>query len=111
MTSTGTTTLTASYAEAALTGTLMVVFDGNGTFSARLINANNVDSLSYQWMRNGDNIEGATDETYTMTGDDAGQQISCKAVSTLQSGALTSQSMTITSAAMVRFRAITSLWH
>ena len=99
VTSTGTTTLTASYAEAALAGTLMVVFNGNGTFSARLIKANNADDLHYQWMRNGDNIEGATDATYTMTEDDAGQQISCKATSALQSGELTSQSMTVTAAA------------
>ena len=99
VTTTGTTTLTASYAEAALAGTLMVVFNSDNTFSARLINANNADDLHYQWMRNGDNIEGATDATYTMTEDDAGQQISCKATSTLQSGALTSQSMTVTAAA------------
>lgn len=99
ITTTGTTTLTASYAEAALAGTLMVVFNSDNTFSARLINANNADDLHYQWMRNGYNIEGATDATYIMTENDAGQQISCKATSTLQSGELTSQSMTVTSAA------------
>ena len=99
VTSTGTTTLTASYAEAALTGTLMVVFDSDNTFSARLINANNVDSLSYQWMRDGADIKDATAATYTMTEADVGHQISCKATSALQSGALTSQSMTVTAAA------------
>ena len=99
VTSTGTTTLTASYAEAALTGTLMVVFNSDNTFSARLINANNVDSLSYQWMRDGADIKDATAATYTMTEADVGHQISCKATSALQSGALTSQSMTVTSAA------------
>ena len=99
VTSTGTTTLTASYAEAALAGTLMVVFNSDNTFSARLINANNADDLRYQWMRDGVEIEGATGATYTMTADDCGHQISCKATSTLQSGELTSQSMTVTSAA------------
>ncbi len=99
VTTTGTTTLTASYAEAALTGTLMVVFNSDNTFSARLINANNADDLRYQWMRDGVEIEGATGATYTMTDADVGHQISCKATSTLQSGALTSQSMTVTAAA------------
>ena len=99
VTSTGTTTLMASYAEAALAGTLMVVFDSDNTFSARLINANNVDSLSYQWMRDGADIKDATAATYTMTEADVGHQISCKATSALQSGALTSQSMTVTSVA------------
>ena len=99
VTTTGTTTLTASYAEAALMGTLMVVFHDDNTFSTRLINANNADSLHYQWMRDGINIEGATGATYTMTDADVGHQISCKATSTLQSGELTSQSMTVTAAA------------
>ena len=100
VTSTGTTTLTASYAEAALAGTLMVVFNrDNNTFSARLINANNADSLNYRWMRDGVNIEDATGADYAMTANDAGHQISCKATSTLQSGELTSQSMTVTAAA------------
>ncbi len=46
-----------------------------------------VDSWAYQWRRNGSAISGATNQTYTLTGADAGTDITCDVTPTNSAGA------------------------
>ena len=54
-------------------------------------------TYSYQWLRNGVNISGATSNTYTVQADDQGQQISARVTGTNAAG---SASVTSSSAAI-----------
>ncbi len=58
-------------------------------------NANNTGALTYQWLRNGAAISGATSTQYTCGVDDIGQAISCNVTSDTPSGTLASGSVVV----------------
>ena len=64
-------------------GTVTVTGDAKvgGTLTATVADEDGVPSegVKYQWMRNGEAIDGATEGKYTLTAADAGQQITVKA--------------------------------
>ncbi len=74
-----------------LTGT--VAINGNlkfgATLTASLTNTNNTGTLSYQWRRNGENIVGATNNTYQVVADDIGYTMSVVVTSSIETGSLT----------------------
>ncbi len=57
----------------------------------------NADSatLNYQWLRNGTDITGETNETYKLGADDVGTNISVKVTSSAETGAVTSAAVTV----------------
>ena len=57
----------------------------------------NADSatLNYQWLRNGTDIIGETNETYKLGADDVGTKISVKVTSSAETGAVTSAAVTV----------------
>ena len=55
---------------------------------------NNTGTLSYQWKRNGGDIGGATNQTYTISADDVGQSLAVVVTSDVQTGSLTSPAVT-----------------
>ena len=57
----------------------------------------NTDSatLEYQWLRNGADITGETNETYKLGADDVGTKISVKVTSSAETGAVTSAAVTV----------------
>jgi len=79
---------------AALTGTVTITGDAifGQTLTASLTGGNNTGTLSYQWTKNGSDIEGATDSAYTLIEDDIGKLIRVKITSSVQTGTLTSDS-------------------
>lgn len=56
------------------------------SFTGNVWAGNPVPTLTYQWLRNGGNIGGATDATYETTYDDVGQNISVKCIATNTQG-------------------------
>ncbi len=62
------------------------------TLTASLTGGNNTGTLSYQWIRSGSDISGATNETYVLTADDVGNTIAVKISSSVETGAITSAS-------------------
>ena len=52
-------------------------------------------TLQYQWLRDSADITGATNDTYTLTADDIGKQISVKVTSSAETGAVTSAAVTV----------------
>jgi len=55
-------------------------------FSQNQWDGNPVPTLTYQWLRNGGNILGATDDTYDLIGDDEGYVVSVKCTATNSQG-------------------------
>jgi len=55
-------------------------------FTGNEWSGNPVPTLTYQWLRNGGNIEGATDDTYDLIGDDEGYVVSVKCTATNSQG-------------------------
>ena len=82
----------ATYKGAPLTGNVLIT--GNLIFEQTLTANNDTNSysynLSYQWMRNGVAIEGATKSTYSLVAADVGQRISVRVTSSIQTGYLDS---------------------
>ena len=56
------------------------------SFTENVWDGNPVPTLTYQWLRNGGNIGGATGATYETTFDDVGQNISVKCTATNSQG-------------------------
>lgn len=50
------------------------------TLTATVTNSNYLGTLQYQWKRSGADISGATDNSYTLTADDIGKEITCEVV-------------------------------
>ncbi|SJZ58793.1 Cadherin-like, partial [Oceanospirillum multiglobuliferum] len=72
------------------------------TASHTLTDADGLGTISYQWLRDGGGIDGATGDSYTLTQTDVGQQISVKANYTdLQGTAETQTSSATTTVANV----------
>ncbi|MBQ9719840.1 MAG: InlB B-repeat-containing protein, partial [Oscillospiraceae bacterium] len=90
----GAVTVSATFKGLPLTGTVSV--SGTPTYGETLIAAytsgNNTGTLTYQWLRGGTAIDGATGTSYTLTGDDVGQTIACRVSSSVQTGTLASDS-------------------
>jgi len=88
----GAVTVTASFTGLPLTGTVTV--SGMPTYGETLTAAytpgNNTGELSFQWLRGDTVIDGATGESYTLTGDDVGRTISCRVSSSIQTGTVAS---------------------
>jgi len=49
---------------------------------------NNTGTLSYQWQRNGETVQGATETTYTISEEDVGKNISCIVTSSVQTNSI-----------------------
>ena len=64
------------------------------TLTAVVSGSNNTGTLQYLWMRSGSAITGATGETYTLTADDIGKEITVFVTSTVETGSLTSAAVT-----------------
>lgn len=67
------------------------------TLTAMLIDDNNTGTLSYQWMRDGAAIKMATASTYTLVKADLGKKITCVVASSVETGSLTSNEVTVLS--------------
>lgn len=70
------------------------------TLTASFIGGYNTGTLSYQWRRNGEDIEGAAGNTYTLTEEDVGNQITCAVTSSAQPGEVVSGSVTVQKASI-----------
>lgn len=84
-------TLYAKWTPEALDG--LVSLTGSAAFGETLIVdtnsiTNNTGSFSYQWLRGGSTIDGATGPAYTLAEVDIGQIISCLVTSDVQTGSL-----------------------
>ncbi|SMC81810.1 S-layer homology domain-containing protein [Papillibacter cinnamivorans] len=67
--------------------------------TASVENCNSTGTLSYQWLRGGAEISGATGQRYTLTADDIGREISVQADSSVETdGPLVSSSVTVAKA-------------
>ena len=90
-----TVTVTATYEDIpALAGTVTIT--GDAKFGAVLTAditgiTNNSGTLSYQWKRGGDAIDGATASTYTLTAEDIGKTITVVVTSSVETGEITSE--------------------
>ncbi len=78
-----------------LDGTVAIIDDGTPQYGETLTVdksgiTNNTGSLSYQWVRNGSDIVGATQSEYKLVLDDIGETITIEVSSSVQSGSLTS---------------------
>ncbi|WP_037372559.1 InlB B-repeat-containing protein [Anaerovorax odorimutans] len=80
--------------ESILTGTAKISGDAvfGKTLTASLTDGNSTGTLSYQWTRDGKDISGATESTYTLTKDDVGAVIAVKITSDDKTGTRTSDS-------------------
>lgn len=65
------------------------------TLTAELNDSNNSGELYYQWNRDGEPIEGATDSVYVPTEDDVDKEISVTITSSKETGSVTSESVTV----------------
>lgn len=89
------TTVQAVWTPAALTGTLKVSGTARlgETLTATYTGGNNTGEIYYWWYRSGESdrlISGANESTYTLTGEDVGQQIYCVVTSSVQTDSRTS---------------------
>ena len=77
---------------AELTGTVSITgsLKYDETLTASVTDSNNTGTLSYQWRRNGDDIAGATNNTYLVTENDIGYTLSVVVSSSVESGSLVS---------------------
>ncbi len=66
-----------------------------GTLTVSVTNANNTGALTYQWLRGGAAIAGATGAQYTCVAGDIGQAVSCHVTSVTPGGTLASGSVMI----------------
>ena len=75
---------------AELTGTVSITgsLKYDETLTASVTDSNNTGTLSYQWRRNGDDIAGATNNTYLVTENDIGYTLSVVVSSSVESGSL-----------------------
>ena len=91
-------------AAAALTGTVTLSGDAvvGETLTAMVSDTNNTGTLSYQWKRDGKDIEGATASTYELTDDDAEKAISCVVTSDKETGSIASEAVTVQKASPVK---------
>jgi len=87
-----TVTIKATVDENALTGKATITGDAvfGKTLTASLTDSNSTGTLSYQWIRGGEDISGATESTYTLTKDDVGAVITVKITSSDKKGTRTS---------------------
>ena len=88
----------------ALTGTVTLSGDAvvGETLTAMVSGSNNTGTLSYQWQRDGKDIEGATASTYELTDDDAEKAISCVVTSDKETGSIASEAVTVQKANPVK---------
>lgn len=91
-------------AAAALTGTVTLSGDAvvGETLTAMVSDTNNTGTLSYQWQRDGKDIEGATASTYELTDDDTEKAISCVVTSDKETGSIASEAVTVQKASPVK---------
>ena len=78
---------------AALTGTVTITpaaAKSNAVLTAAVTNTNNTGTLSYQWLRDGEEIEGATASTYHVPLADVGKALTCRVTSSVETGSIVS---------------------
>lgn len=85
-------TLYARWTPAELDGTVNIsgAAKYGETLTADASGTNNTGNLSYQWKRDGENIEGATSDSYALGLDDIGKTITCVVTSDIQTASLAS---------------------
>lgn len=85
-----TITLYAQWKPADLTGTVTITGEEmlGKILTVSVEETNNTGTLSYQWQRNGETIQGATETTYTISKEDVGKNISCKVTSSVQTNSI-----------------------
>ena len=73
-----------------LTGTVTVTgtLKFGETLTASVTETNNTGTLGYQWQRNGEDIEDATNSTYTLTAEDVGKTIKVVVTSSVETGSI-----------------------
>ena len=86
-----------------LEGTVSIIHDGNPqygeTLSADISGVlNNTGILNYQWTRNGTEISGQTDIDYICVQADIGAQIGVSVTSSVETGVLSSSTVTVNKA-------------
>ncbi len=81
-----------AYVPTSLTGTVTIsgTPQYGQTLTATYNAGNNTGNLSYQWKRNGNDITGATTNTYTIVQTDIDQILTCEVTSTLHTGSVSS---------------------
>ena len=74
----------------ALTGTVAIsgTLKYGETLTASVTETNSTGTLGYQWQRNGENIESATNSTYTLTAEDVGKTIKVVVTSSVETGSI-----------------------
>ena len=79
-----------------LTGTVTIsgTLKYNQTLTASVSNTNNTGTLSYQWMRAGVAISGATSQTYKTVEADIGKKLSCVVTSSEQLSSISGETST-----------------
>lgn len=84
-----------AYAADELTGTVSITSDGSPQYGETVAAdtsavTNNTGTFTYQWTRNGTDITGAVVTTYTLAADDIGASIAVNVSSTVETGIITS---------------------